>query len=580
MHIIINILRFFTMSNIEKLEKIYLSENQIDGFETEELKEIIRTEIKKRAELEFQLKKRKKELQCHNEISRILINTMLSAEEKIEKIMFAIQPAFQFPEITEICLTINGKSIKTRNYTHSKYVLVHNLFDGEKSYGEIKVCYLEDNFNGDENHAFLIEEYELIFSVGVRIICHLKRMEEKQKADKSLQFYNSFMTASPDALIITNLRAIIEYVSPATLKIFGYNRNDDLVGKNILDFIDEADQGFVIYEIEKMFEGIFGGSYDHRALKGDGTLRWIEVNCDFIRNSEGQNEKIVFVVRDIENRKKTELALQKSEEMYRSLVESSDASIMMLNQAGEYIFLNLKEAQRFGLKPEDFKGKRINDFFPTEQVTQMLDDIQRVIIKNQGFSREMPVHFKGIDSFYRINIQPVRNVYQVPFAALFYITDITQFKQGEEKIRISEERFRNLIESINEILFTIDIDGTIKYISPSVSKIFGYSAEEIVGRSEFEFMHPDDIPMVLTALGNVETNSFTYLDIRYIIKDGSIKWVRSTFSPIYKDGKLTGGNGILTDITQQKLAEEKLLKCEERFINLAETLSEVICEID
>ena len=449
------------MSNKEKLDQGYLSDNQINTFESENFKEIIQTEINKRKELEFQLKERRKELHCQNEISRILINRVLSTDDKIEKMMFAVKSALQFSEITEVCLTINGKSIKTSNYTHSKYNLVHNLFDGEKSYGEIKVCYLEDSFYGDENHVFLNEEYELIFSVGVRIINYLKMLEEKQKANKSLQFYNSFMTSSPDALIITNLRAIIEYVSPATLKLFGYNRNDDLVGKSILDFIDKADQGFVIYEIEKMFEGIFCGSYDYRAVKNDGTLRWIGVNCDFIKDSEGQNEKMIFVLRDIENRKKTELALQKSEEMYRSLVESSDAAIMMLNPAGEYIYLNLKEAQRFGLKPEDFKGKGISDFFPIEQVTQMLADIQKVVFKNKGFSREMPVHFKGIDSFYRINIQPVRNVYQVPFAALFYITDITQVKQGEEKIRISEERFRNLIESINNVLITIDIDSKL-----------------------------------------------------------------------------------------------------------------------
>jgi PAS domain S-box-containing protein len=568
------------MSNKEKLEQKYLSDNQINIVELEELKEKLQTENNKRIELEFQLKERRKELHCQNEISRILSNTLLSADDTIEKIMFAIQPAMQFPDITEVCFIINGKSIKTNNYSNSKYTLVQNLMYGEKSYGEIKVCYREDGFQGDVNHVFSNEEYELIFSVGVRIITYLKRLEEKQKADKSLLLYNSFMSASPDALIITNLRAIIEYVSPATLKIFGYKRIDDLVGKSILDFIDESDQGNVMYEVEKMFEGDYGNTDEYKVVKGDGTLCWVGVNGDFIRTSEGKPEKLIFVVRDIENRKKAELELQKSEEMYRSLIESSDAAIMMLNQAGEYIFLNLKEAQRFGLKPEDFKGKKISDFFPAEQVTQMLADIQKVLAGNKGFSKEIPVNFEGIDSYFRINIQPVRNEYQVPFAALFYITDITQFKQGEEKIRISEERFRNLIENINDVLFTIDINGIVKYISPAVSKIFGYTAEEIVGRSEFDFMHPDDIPRVLNALKNVETNTFTYLDIRYIIKDGSIKWVRSTFSPIYKEGKLAGGNGILTDITQQKLAEEKLLKSEERFRNLIETISEVIYEID
>jgi PAS domain S-box-containing protein len=568
------------MTNKEKIKQDNLSDKQINISAFNDLKAKLQSETNKRIELEKQLMECKKEFHCQNEISRILTHTTLSSKTVLKKIMYAVQSAMQFPDITEVCFSYNGNSIKTANYVNSKYTLVQNLLYGEKSYGEIMVCYREDGFQGDENHVFLNEEYELIFSVGVRIINYLKRLEEEQNSNKNLNLYNSFINASPDALIVTNLRAVIEYVSPATLKLFGYNRNDDLVGKSIINFIDESDQGFAMYEIEKMFDGDYGATDEYKVIKGDGTLRWVAVNGDFIKNSEGKNEKLIFVVRDVEKRKRAELELQKSEELYRSLVESSDAAIMMLNQAGEYIFLNLKEAKRFGLKPEDFKGKSIAHFFPADQVTQMLADIQKVLFENKGFSKEVQFHFKGIDSSYRINIQPVRNEYQVPFAALFYITDITQFKQSQEKIRVSEERFRNLIENINEVLFTIDINGIIKYISPAVSKIFGYSAEEVIGRSEFDFMHPDDITRVLTAIKNVETNIFTYLDIRYIVKDGSIKWIRSTFSPIYEEGKLVGGNGILTDITQQKLAEEKLLLSEERFRNLLETINEVIYEID
>ena len=77
------------MQNKEKFDQNYLSDNQTNIVEFEDLKEKLQTEIKKRKELEYQLKERKKELHCHNEISRIFTNTLLSVDDKIEKIMFA-----------------------------------------------------------------------------------------------------------------------------------------------------------------------------------------------------------------------------------------------------------------------------------------------------------------------------------------------------------------------------------------------------------------------------------------------------------------------------------------------------------
>ncbi len=127
-----------------------------------------------------------------------------------------------------------------------------------------------------------------------------------------------------------------------------------------------------------------------------------------------------------------------------------------------------------------------------------------------------------------------------------------------EHLRASEERYRELVEDVTDIIFAADGDGIVTYISPAVQALGGYAPEEITGRSFAQFVHADDRPMVAEALQRTLADHPEPLEHRVIGKVGQVVWVRSLSKAFYENGRPMGIRGVLSDITERKLAEEEL----------------------
>jgi PAS domain S-box-containing protein len=146
----------------------------------------------------------------------------------------------------------------------------------------------------------------------------------------------------------------------------------------------------------------------------------------------------------------------------------------------------------------------------------------------------------------------------------------------EEKLKKSEEKYRKLVESVNDVIYEIDANGTIKFVSPSVIKVLGYTVEEVTGRNLFEFVYSEDVPGIMNSLKNLSDKEYNYLEYRYLRKDGSIHWVRSSTSSIFEDGVMVGGTGILTDITDRRIAQEKIEKLSRLYLVISHVNQAII----
>lgn len=136
-----------------------------------------------------------------------------------------------------------------------------------------------------------------------------------------------------------------------------------------------------------------------------------------------------------------------------------------------------------------------------------------------------------------------------------FITDITDRKQTEEALRQSEEKYRNLVENINDVLFTTNEKGIITYISPPIKIIIGFNPEQIIGKPFQEFLHQEDLSKIKQQFQKVMMGEIEASDYRLITKTGEIRWIRSSSRPILKEDKPVGLQGMLTDITEKKRAE-------------------------
>ena len=133
-------------------------------------------------------------------------------------------------------------------------------------------------------------------------------------------------------------------------------------------------------------------------------------------------------------------------------------------------------------------------------------------------------------------------------------------RQAEEALRLSEEKYRTLVENINDVLFSLDTRGFITYISPAIEQFSQYKADEVIGQPFARFIHPDDLPGLQESFKEKLRGDAGSFEFRIFAKDGVIHYVRTSSRPLWENGQLVGVTGLMTDITERKRTEEALRK--------------------
>jgi len=147
-------------------------------------------------------------------------------------------------------------------------------------------------------------------------------------------------------------------------------------------------------------------------------------------------------------------------------------------------------------------------------------------------------------------------------------------------LRHNEEKYRTLVEEINEVIFVIDHFGKITYISPAVYDLTGYHPKEMIGHLFLEYIHPQDVEEVVKAFNERLKDVRAPLQYRVQKRDGSFAWVRS-LSKLFKDNKgNTGIRGVLMDITDLVQKDQALIQSEARWRSLVEQAPDYIMMTD
>src|SRR3990172_8957812 len=153
------------------------------------------------------------------------------------------------------------------------------------------------------------------------------------------------------------------------------------------------------------------------------------------------------------------------------------------------------------------------------------------------------------------------------------LAEFKERKQMEEILRESEEKFRHLVEQLNDWVWEVDQNGVFTYINPKVRDVMGYEPEEILGKTTFDFMPSDEAKRFAEVLNSFISmqKPFTRLEKTLIHKDDHAVVLETSGSPVFvSQGVLQGYRGIARDITERKRTEEALRESEERYRTLVE----------
>ena len=147
-----------------------------------------------------------------------------------------------------------------------------------------------------------------------------------------------------------------------------------------------------------------------------------------------------------------------------------------------------------------------------------------------------------------------------------------------EELRQSNERYKNLLENISEVIFDIDKDGTVKYVSKAVERIKGFKSEQLIGKQYGSLINLSDKELQerQTAL---QHNKTSQREIKLKDANGNERWYQFSTNAIFKNEEFIGATGLMTDISVRKEAEEKLRTSKERYRHIFETVQDAYFEV-
>lgn len=264
-------------------------------------------------------------------------------------------------------------------------------------------------------------------------------MHALQENEKKLSLLTNNIN---DLVALYRTDGTLEYISPSVEVLLGYNP-EALINIDPSPFIHPVDDGIIKKEFIPSLYGE-GQAYiaEYRLLHKDGHWVYFETNRKFIRNEQGDIINIIATCRDISAKKNAELALQQSEARYRSLVESSDAIIILTDRCGNFLYRN-KIALDFELFYYGKEGANINEVITGEQGTSLLSTIKSVIEKGHGTEFETSLLKDEKTIWLRISMQPVADSAGIPHAVLINAINITENKKHRELL---EKRNKELQE--------------------------------------------------------------------------------------------------------------------------------------
>lgn len=276
-------------------------------------------------------------------------------------------------------------------------------------------------------------------------------------------------------------------------------------------------------------------------------------------------------VRDVTEEVRNEQKLKTNETRFRSLIENNQDFIIVLSPAGEITYASPSVQRHFPLTDSTITGLSAFDFLYEEDIPELMSRLS-LLLSNPT----EPVHIRSRARTIQgkqIWVEGIiTNMLNTPGVngIVCNVRDISDQKKAAEILQQSELKFRSLIEHCEDFIMMANSEGNFIYGSPSVTKHLGYSEEEYVNKTVFNFIHPESIIAAKTLLESLYRNpgkSFT-LDLRLIHKNGQDVWVEGIASNLMEVDGVNALVGNFRDITARKQAEQKARESENLYKNL------------
>jgi diguanylate cyclase (GGDEF)-like protein/PAS domain S-box-containing protein len=530
---------------------------------------------------------------------------LLQSEERYRDIIENIFDGYFETDLSGNFTLVNDALCKIHGYPKKEILGMNNrqYTDGDNSKKAFK-AFNKIFETGKTGNVF---DYEIIKKDGTKRQIEVSASLKKDSSGKPIGFqgitrdvtdrkimedailqseerYRSIIEQMADGYFETDLNGKFTFVNDTECRITGYSR-EELIGNDSRLFADKINYQtlyrlFVdVYKTDKPIT-----AHDIELATKVGKKAIHEISVSLIKNKEGTITGFRGISREITERRLAEEALRQSEEKYRTIIESINDAYYEADLSGKLIFFNDMFCKHLGYSQEELMGKNSRIF---------QDDVnfeKTVKFYNNVYQTEIPdilemecIRKNKTIGFYQLSLALMRdnNGKKIGFRGIS--RDTTKRRQMESLLKQSEEKYRTILEDMNDGYFEVDFSGKYIFVTETNARLIKYSPEELLGKNSSEYMVKEDIPVVHEAFNNIYKTGKPQRNIIYraLHKDGAIGIAELAGFPLKNEkGDIIGFRGIARDITERKQMEEQILQSEERYRTIIEQMEDGYFETD
>jgi len=400
--------------------------------------------------------------------------------------------------------------------------------------------------------------------------------------------YRGLLEAAPDAMVVVNQTGEIVLLNVQAEKQFGYSR-DELVGQRVKNIIPEGFAERLIADgtrsaADALAQQI-GTGIELIARRKNGTEFPIEIMLSPLESAEGT--LVTAAIRDISVRKAAEKHLGQMEGRYRGLLEAAPDAMVVVNQGGEIVLLNVQAEKQFGYRRDELVGQKVKNIIPDGFAERLIADGTRTaaeaLAQQIGTGIELIARRKNRTEFpIEIMLSPLESAEGTLVTAA--IRDITMRKDAERHLAQMEGRYRGLLEAAPDAMVVVNQGGEIVLLNVQAEKQFGYSRDELVGQKVKNII-PEGFAERLIADGTRSAAEALAQQIGTGIELIARRKNRSEFPIEIMLSPLESAEGTLVtaairDISVRRAAERHLAQMEGRYRGLLEAAPDAMVVVN
>ncbi|MEL7669648.1 PAS domain S-box protein [Methanobacterium sp.] len=494
-------------------------------------------------------------------------------------------PNWTMEFVSEGCLELTGYQpediIMNKNVSYED--LIH-IDDRQLVWSTIQKALKENKpfkliyriITADLKEKYVWEQGRGIYSGEGKLIAlegFITDITKRKKAEKALQkselYYRTIFENTGTATLIAGEDTVISLANTECEKLSGYSKEEIEGKKSWIDFVVEEDMQRLLnyHNIRENDPILAPKNYELKLQNKQGAIRDVHVTIELIPYTRNR----VISLLDITDKKRSRKALRENEKKYRQLVENAHEGIWSVDAEGNTLFVNPRMADMLGYTVDEMLKMHLLSFMDKKN-----EKIVKSHVKNYNDIAEGLYEFKFIKKdgkkiHVNIDVTQVHDDHGNYIESLALISDITERRKAEEKLRLASKYNRSLIEASLDPLVTIGSDGKITDVNNSTELITGYAREQLIGTDFSDyFTEPEKA-----------RKGYQQVFQEGLVRDYPLKIKNNAGfttpvlynASVYKDelGNVIGVFAAARDITQLKKAEENIkASLEEKEILLRE----------